>query len=179
MVPMNTREAAALTGLHESAIRKDVELGVVEAGSPPSFAEPTLIYFHTRSLCPFELGVEDRRRLYRGVAQALEAQARQYLLGRGWTVDIEEIATDLRSRVARFEIWKAHLVVSETILGGEPVFPNSRLAVRQIGEMLRRGASPAELLEDYPYLTAEDLEFAPVFSLAYPRMGRPRAQAAA
>ena len=41
------------------------------------------------------------------------------------------------------------------------------------------GASPEEVREDYPNLKAEDLELAPVFTRAYPRMGRPRERRAA
>jgi uncharacterized protein (DUF433 family) len=63
------------------------------------------------------------------------------------------------------------------ILGGEPVFPGSRLAVRHVGEMLGRGGEPREIWEDYPYLTEEDLAFARLYTLAYPKMGRPRARA--
>jgi uncharacterized protein (DUF433 family) len=57
---------------------------------------------------------------------------------------------------------------------GEPVFPKSRLAVRQVGTMLLRGAAPADIREDYSYLTEQDIEFAKLFALAYPRVGRPR-----
>ncbi|MCK6576113.1 DUF433 domain-containing protein [Myxococcota bacterium] len=59
------------------------------------------------------------------------------------------------------------------------MFPGSRLAVRHIGEMLARGADPAEVREDYPELTERDIEFARLFAVAYPRIGRPRGQAAA
>jgi len=70
-------------------------------------------------------------------------------------------------------------VPNEAILGGEAVFPKSRLAVRQVGGMLLGGASPKDVLQDYPYLTDQDLEFAPIFTKAYPRMGRPRESQAA
>ena len=60
------------------------------------------------------------------------------------------------------------------ILGGEPVFAKSRLAVRQIGAMLLRGASIDDVRDDYPYLTDEDIEFAKLYAEAYPRVGRPR-----
>jgi uncharacterized protein (DUF433 family) len=59
-----------------------------------------------------------------------------------------------------FERWRANLVVDARILGGEPVFPKSRLAVRHVGETLLRGAAPDEVREDYPYLEALDLDFA-------------------
>ena len=77
------------------------------------------------------------------------------------------------------EEWKGEVIVSETILGGEPVFPSTRLAVRHVGEMLRRGTERAEILEDYPYLTDQDLDFARLYAIAYPRIGRPRVQATA
>ena len=49
-----------------------------------------------------------------------------------------------------FATWRKQLVVRDDILGGEPVFPRSRLAVRQIGEMARRGAPVKDILEDLP-----------------------------
>jgi uncharacterized protein (DUF433 family) len=38
------------------------------------------------------------------------------------------------------------------IMGGETVFPNSRLTVRRIGLLLQNGESIDEIKEDYPYL---------------------------
>jgi uncharacterized protein (DUF433 family) len=70
----------------------------------------------------------------------------------------------------RFEEWKAQLVTDNAILGGEPVFPKSRLAVRHIGEMLLGGASRDEVREDYPYLSDRDLDFAVAYT-----QGRPSA----
>ena len=65
-------------------------------------------------------------------------------------------------------------MTNEGVLGGEPTFPQSRLAVRHVGGMLLKGASKDELLDDYPYLTDVDIEFAPLYTRAYPRVGRPR-----
>jgi len=45
------------------------------------------------------------------------------------------------------------------ILGGEAVFPKSRLAVRHVGEMARRGASVDEIVADHPNLSKQDVEF--------------------
>jgi uncharacterized protein (DUF433 family) len=46
--------------------------------------------------------------------------------------------------------------------------------VRHIGGLLLRGTAPAEIHDDYPYLKDEDIEFAKMYALAYPPMGRPR-----
>jgi uncharacterized protein (DUF433 family) len=64
--------------------------------------------------------------------------------------------------------------VCVTFLGGEPVFPKSRLAVRQVGALAERGESTETILADSPYLTARDVEFEKLFARAYPRVGRPR-----
>jgi hypothetical protein len=45
MLALTATEVAALTGLDERAIRKDLEHGIVEAGSPPRFSEVALVYF--------------------------------------------------------------------------------------------------------------------------------------
>jgi uncharacterized protein (DUF433 family) len=85
---------------------------------------------------------------------------------------------EIESRIERFARWKKKLVIRDDILGGEPVFPRSRLAVRHVGEMARRGAPVKEILEDYPYLEPQDVEFAKQFVTAYPRAGRPRVREA-
>lgn len=179
MLALTTTEAAALTGLDERAVRKDVEHGILDAGSPPRFAEVALVYFRACASFTFHLGAQDRKRLYSDIADALETGRVRLDLGPGWTLDVAAIAADLRRGVAEFEAWREALVTRDDILGGEPVFPGSRLAVRHIGEMLARGADPAELREDYPYLGERDIEFARLFAVAYPRIGRPRGQAAA
>jgi uncharacterized protein (DUF433 family) len=62
-----------------------------------------------------------------------------------------------------FDAWKATLVLRADVLGGEVVFPNSRLSVRHIGEMARRGASVDEIVADYPNLSKQDVAFATRF----------------
>lgn len=69
--------------------------------------------------------------------------------------------------------------VDAALLGGEPVFPKTRLAVRRVGGMLLRGASTRAIRSDYPYLRAQDLELAKLYAAAYPRLGRPRERQAA
>jgi uncharacterized protein (DUF433 family) len=178
MLAFTTNEVAALTGLEEKVIRKDVEQGILEVTSPPRFAVPALIYFLARAVFTFTLAPRDRRRLYRLISDALATGESRLDLGPGWSLDVGNLEAKLRERVAAFEAWKNGVVVDEAILGGEPVFPRSRLAVRHVGEMLRRGTERSEILEDYPYLSNEDLDFALFFTTAYPRIGRPHAQAA-
>jgi hypothetical protein len=45
---------------------------------------------------------------------------------------------------------------------------------KTVGGMLLKGASAGDVKEDYPFLKDEDLELATLFTVAYPRVGRPR-----
>jgi uncharacterized protein (DUF433 family) len=85
-----------------------------------------------------------------------------------YTITIETEAT-----ATTFDEWKTRLISDPNILGGETVFPNSRLSVRRVGAMLERGESLEVIKEDYPYLSDEDLQFAQRYVRAYPSMEQP------
>lgn len=68
---------------------------------------------------------------------------------------------------ATFDKWKSKLVTDSNIMGGQTVFPNSRLTVKHIGEMLQKGESKEAIKEDYPYLSELDLQFAPLYLQLY------------
>ena len=133
-----------------------------------------------------QLGVDDRRKLYGVIATAMGAALvarrlpRRAEISPVLEVRLDKVAMDVEDKLARFEEWKQRRIVTDPdVVGGEPTVGKSRLAVRHVGGMLLRGASPKEVREDYPYLKDEDIEFAPVYTRAYPRMGRPRERQAA
>lgn len=175
MAELTTAEVVALTGLNEGTVRKDVEHGIAGHGSPPRFRETDVVYFAAISNYLFELQLADRKTLYHQIAQALAARLNTIELGHGFLLELRKIAQDVLAKHSNFESWKEQRVVEdERILGGEPVFRGSRLAVRHIGELMRRGVRSAEIREDYPHLSDSDLEFARLYTLSYPRLGRPR-----
>jgi len=176
---LTANEVAALSGLDEGRVRKEVEYGIF---TRPSFDFADLVYFAVLAGLGVQFGVEDRRKLYGTVTTAMSARKppSRAEVSPVLEVRLDRVAKDVEDKLARFEEWKRRRVVtSATVLGGEPTFPKSRLAVRHVGGMLLRGAPPAEVREDYPYLKHDDIEFAPVFTTAYPRMGRPREHQAA
>ncbi len=77
-----------------------------------------------------------------------------------------------------FELRRAEeLIVSDPeIMGGDPVFRGTRLAVHLIAGLLEQGASEADLREGYPQLTTEMVRFAPIYTGAYPLRDRPRSR---
>jgi uncharacterized protein (DUF433 family) len=173
---LTANEVAALVGMDEGRVRKEVEHGLFGAGSPPRFGLADAIYLRALSLLGLQLGVDDRMKLHDLIGNAMAASKPPAKVDFGPVLEVKlgPMADEVRERLDRFEVWKKKLVTDENILGGETVFPKSRLAVRHVGGMLLRGVSPEEIREDYAYVKDEDLDFAPIFVRAYPRMGRPR-----
>lgn len=176
MRALTASEVAALTGLDERRVRKDLEQGIFGVAKSPRFSFAALVYFRAMMLLGLRLPTEDRKRLYRLITDALDAERPSVDIGPVAALNVGAVRKDVADKLDRFTVWKRKLVVDDAILAGEPVFPGSRLAVRHIGAMLLRGAVRGELCEDYPYLTDDDLEFAPLFAIAYPRVGRPRSE---
>jgi uncharacterized protein (DUF433 family) len=120
--------------------------------------------------------VEDRRKVYSMIVKALSGARRPDTLDFGPVLELKlaKVVKEVTDTLERFEAWKEkRVVINPKILGGEPVFPKSRLSVRHIGGLVLRDALD-EIREDYPYLSEQDIEFAKLYALAYPRRGRPR-----
>jgi uncharacterized protein (DUF433 family) len=77
-------------------------------------------------------------------------------------------------RIATFLRGRGRVVSRPEILGGEPAFEGTRVSVRFVGERARKGESVAALLDDYPALSAEDVEFARMLVALGRPPGRPR-----
>jgi uncharacterized protein (DUF433 family) len=89
-------------------------------------------------------------------------------------IDLAKLARDLAPRVKLYAEGLSRIEEREGVLGGEAVFRNTRLSVKHIGKM-RDGGQPIEdILEDYPYLHKDDVEFARLYHKAHPPLGRPR-----
>jgi uncharacterized protein (DUF433 family) len=89
------------------------------------------------------------------------------------SVDIKPAVDRIDHTAALYARGLERVVSDPDRMGGAPVFAGTRLPVRHIGLMCERGAPPAEVLEDYPELTADDLEFARLYAKANPVIGRP------
>ena len=56
------------------------------------------------------------------------------------------------------------ITFDQDVLGGKPVIRGLRLSVAMILELLAKGASSEEILEDYPRLEPEDLQAALLYA---------------
>jgi uncharacterized protein (DUF433 family) len=176
MEALTTNEVVALFKLDERRVRKEVEHGVLGASSPPRYDLSAVVYLLTLARIGFEItAVEDRKKLYALIIRGItKLKTPTIALSAITELNLGQVMNDVTDQIDRFVAWKRKLVTSDHILGGEPVFPKTRLAVRHIGGMRLRGASIEEVREDYPYLNEEDVELASMYARAYPPIGRPR-----
>ena len=175
MAGLTASEVAALFDIDDRRMRKDVEYGVFgRMKSPPRFDVAEIVYFRIVESIQLDLTVEGRTTLYGLIAAAMRSKRAHDLgLGAYVVVNLAAAVREVETRLREFAKWKAKLVERDDILGGATVFPRTRLAVRHIGELVRRGAA-AEISADYPVLSKQDVDFAARFVAAYPRIGRPR-----
>ncbi|MCB9607737.1 MAG: DUF433 domain-containing protein [Polyangiaceae bacterium] len=179
MDALTAKEVAAVFGIPELRVRKELERGVLPKRKLPRFTRTDVVYLRVEQELGLDIGVADRKRLYKLVAKAVAqpVEPEQVELGKRLVL---KLGDQIREVAKRFDFaeWRSRLTIDPNILGGEPAFPGTRLAVRNVGGQLNRGVSRADLLEDYPYLTETDLDYALVYTQAHPRRGRPRARQA-
>jgi uncharacterized protein (DUF433 family) len=169
-------EAAALIEISPKRIYKEIEHHIIPFGTPNRYrlSFGTLVYLRALKEINFDFSVSYRIHLHEALQTAWEQQVPTLEFGKFFTLKVSEIGKELQTLIDRFEAWKSGLVSTPDILGGEIVFPGSRLSVQRIGGSLERGESLDILREDYPYLTDEDLDFARLYVKAYPQQGRPK-----
>jgi uncharacterized protein (DUF433 family) len=92
------------------------------------------------------------------------------------TIDLREPRRELAAALRTLRRARATIISDPDIMGGNPVFHDTRLPVHLIAALLERGETEAELMQDYPRLTPEMVRLAPLYAAAYPLRGRRRAQ---
>lgn len=172
---LTVTEVVALSGLEEGRIRKDVEHGLFGSKSPPTFNLAALVYFRVLAELGIQLAVEDRKKILALIAQAFSGSSRPANIEVSPVLELKlaKVTKEVADTLDSFEAWKKKIVVNPKILAGEPVFPKGRLSVRHIGDLAMNDGLD-EIREDYPYLSEQDIEFARLYTLAYPKRGRPR-----
>jgi uncharacterized protein (DUF433 family) len=182
--PLTVNEAVALVGVEERTVRKEVEYGVLVSESPPRFRLPALVYLRVLRELGLEPTVAERKKIYTLIDKAFARSKRPTKVEVSPVLELklDAVTAEVQSMLDRFERWKKKRVsINPKVMGGEPTFAKSRLTVRHIGAMLLRHGEDVleEIREDYPYLKPEDIEFAKLYTMAYPKVGRPRASKAA
>ena len=182
---LSLKEAAVLSGVTEKAIRHELASHVVRAARTGAgarrFAIKELLYFCLVAELPIELPRKDRRDLFdllaRGAARRgrWRRESQRLVLEGGVPVilPISDLVKRVEARVALFERGRARVASRADTLSGEPVFEGTRISVRFVGGRAAREPT-ADILQDYPALDADDVEFARMFVALGRPQGRPK-----
>ena len=184
---LSLKETAVLSGAPEKSIRHELAARVVPAsrsGGRRLFSPREVVYFFLVNELPAGLGLD--RKLRKDLFELLAAdkeragrwrrEAHRLVLEGDVPVvlPIDALVKRVEERIATFLRGRSRVVSRPDLLSGEPVFEGTRISVRFVGERARKGESATELLEDYPALDVEDLEFARMFVALGRPPGRPR-----
>jgi uncharacterized protein (DUF433 family) len=182
----SVKEAAVLAGLSERAIRNEIGRGVIRVGRKargrrPDVALPKGAVFYFRLLrdLPVPLPRRDRSALYRllladGTAAGAWQRTRDTLERGMLRLDTAHARRDFDRLLAVYDAGRKRVVRDPAILGGEPVFAGTRLAIRHIGGLALKNVAPERIRAEYPSLKDDDIAFARLFAQMKPPPGRPR-----
>lgn len=178
-------EAGAVSGLKLKAVHNAIDKRIV---GPTVRKQAYVVY--TKPVGRRLLTAEDlvRLRVWRGVGDSLSAERRTRLFEKIEAeptakmvkaddlliVDVAEARKQVDRGVRELAAADALVAKDKAILGGEPVFKGTRIPVYGVAAMLDAGASPDDLLDGYPKLTARMLDLARIWASAHPRRGRPK-----
>jgi uncharacterized protein (DUF433 family) len=54
--------------------------------------------------------------------------------------------------------WHEHIVLDPKVLVGKPIIKGTRIAVELVIDLMARGYSKEEILDQYDHITAEDIQ---------------------
>jgi uncharacterized protein (DUF433 family) len=184
---LSLKETAVLSGAPEKSIRHELAARVVRAsrsGGRRLFSPREVVYFFLLKELPAGLGLD--RKLRKDLFDLLAADKER--AGR-WRREAHRLVLEgdvpvvlptnamvkrVEERIRMFLRGRSRVVSRPDVLSGEPVFEGTRISVRFVGERARNGEPVNVLLEDYPALDAEDVEFARMFVALGRPPGRPR-----
>ena len=91
-----------------------------------------------------------------------------------YVVDVKTAANKIDADLAKYRKAMKLIVEDPSVQAGAATLKGTRILARHIANLVSRGATEAELREDYPRLTRAMIAAATVYAKAHPRRGRPR-----
>jgi uncharacterized protein (DUF433 family) len=174
-------EASWVTGLSVKAVNKAIEdaavpVRIVRAGgvrrrSVP-YASLLCLKLHAEGLKRLPLRM--RREVFRRVLS--EPQQKQLKYTDALIIDVGGARAKMSSRLQDLEKAASTVQSDPDIMAGTPVFRGTRIPVYLVADMIEQGTSIEEILEGYPSLTREMVQYAGIYATTHPRRGRPPVQ---
>jgi uncharacterized protein (DUF433 family) len=176
-VLITRREAAKLSGITETTVKKAVDQKVVPTrrrGSQSCIdVEDVPVLTMLGLLREMRLSPSNKRTLRKWLRSA-DAPA-ELELAPALVVRRVDAVEQARQRAQRYAQLRDRWIVRDPeIKGGEPVIKGSPVSVHTLAERIACGESDQVLEEDLPHIPAEAREIAALYAGANPRRGRPK-----
>lgn len=177
------REVAELSGAPKRAVERAIEERVLTPRmAPRGRRERRVLPAHAVAYAAIMRNVKYRmdapmkRRLAAGLSRlnVLEMRTWRFELEPSVEMDVGRLVGETMARAAAYGAARDALIVEDpAILGGAPVIRGTRISVHALLGRLTDGDRVADILSDYPNLTAEAVETAAIFARSHPLVGRP------
>jgi uncharacterized protein (DUF433 family) len=167
-------EAAVLSRLSLKAVNNAIDKQTVPAHRSSRgrlLDHPALIYLSLERRLAGDTTPEFRRRLF---AEIAASPRRRAITVGALMVDIDKPRREVTERVRELRRAERLITTDPETMGGNPVFRGTRVPVHLIDEKLRLGETVERLREDYPRVSEEMIQLAPIYAAAHPLRGRPR-----
>jgi uncharacterized protein (DUF433 family) len=173
---VSVAEAAFLAGLPVRAIDHEIDARIVRSSGKKNARAVSvgdLVYLRAVGKFRREMAPSLRKQLRNAIADAIAERKRVAKLGL-LTVPVDDLAQALRADLRWLERVRSEFVESRsTIMGGDPVLAGTRVPVRLVADLMKKGTSLAQIQEELD-LSEEQIEAAVTYDSATPRRGRPR-----
>lgn len=169
-------EAAAVSGVALKAIHNAIDKNVILARlahrAGRSLDDDDLLRLKLWYGVGSILSADRRKRLFDAIDEDPNAEtirADDYLI-----IDVARAREQLAARADTLREAEQMIERRKGVMGGDPVFRNTRVPVRMIAAMKADGATIGEIADGYPSLSERMIELSEIWAAAHPARGRPR-----
>jgi uncharacterized protein (DUF433 family) len=174
-VALTLTEAGYVLNRSSVSLNKAVDNGVIRArrrrvggGMQRLLGPAEMRFLMVASRLEKDLTPAGQKRLYEAIRQ-LSADAHRIAIGE-LELDLGRIDEDLESRLNRLQSLRRWVESGDA--RPEPLIKGTSIPVHMVAS-LARSQSVAEIVEDFPSLSPEQVEAAIEYAKAYPKRGRP------
>ncbi len=169
-------EAAYLARVSARLVQNEIDekiVGVRLSGGRRSISGVDLLYLSAVRRLHGQMAPRLRRQVRNAIAHSVAEHAKTAGV-EFFVVTLKALEDDVLNGFEALERVKREFVdIHPDVLAGEPVLRGTRLSVRLIADLVKQGATAAELAEEYD-LSPEQIDAASLYDRVTPKRGRPR-----
>lgn len=174
---LTVAEAAFVAGLDVRDIDREIDARIIDSIGKAERRVRGAELFYLAAIKDIRtlLAPALRRHMRDAIIDAADAH-RDVVSVHRFVLRLDGIRQDLAGPFEALERSKhEHVESRPDVLGGEPVLKGTRIAARHVADLIRHGASRAEIGDDLD-LTEAQIEAALIFDQTSPKRGRPTAR---